>query len=181
MSDINIPHSFDTAKLGIFYLGGKIQRCNIEMHDVVFVIGKSLKEMSSKIHAKWCGIPSSLHIDSWFIVDNVDGFDVKAINNKNIKHRSSGFLYFVNLGYYHNNLFGEFHHMSLVVEESRGKAIEKAKLKVTKDCEMLHGDNIYNLDDCIKIDEIDNYQLILEYSGKQTNHIIKNGYQKISI
>lgn len=40
---------FDFPKLFIFYLGGNVENCKIEMHDVVFVVAKTDDEASEKI------------------------------------------------------------------------------------------------------------------------------------
>lgn len=36
-------------KLFIFYLGKKIDKCNIEIHDVIFVIGQTDIEIAKKL------------------------------------------------------------------------------------------------------------------------------------
>lgn len=170
-------YTFDAYKLCVFYLGGKVDSCNIEMHDVVFLVGNSSKNMAQLLKKKWVGTPHSLHIDSWFVVDSVDGFNIKIENIKpsNTDHH----LFFVNIGSYKKSYFGEKHFMSLVVSESKSKAIKKALSSVNKDEDMLHCDNIYDIDQCIRIDTIDNYYINLEYTGLIQENIIINGYQKI--
>jgi Domain of Unknown Function (DUF1543) len=168
---------FDSPKLYIFYLGGKVEGCNIEMHDVIFIVGKSNTEIVNKLKTKWCGTKKSLHIDSWFMVESIDGFDIEITENKPID--THHYLFFINLGFYRAGIFGEDHLMTLIVAESRSKAIVKAKLKAPKDQEMLHSDNIYNIDDCIRIDRVDNYHIILKYTGNNIQNTITNGYQKL--
>ncbi|WP_425363266.1 DUF1543 domain-containing protein [Candidatus Tisiphia endosymbiont of Hybos culiciformis] len=168
---------FNSPKLGIFYLGGKIEGCNIEIHDVVFVIGKSNIDMSQQIKSKWVGIPESLHIDSWFIADTIDGFNIHIHETKPTV--SENHLFFVNLGSYKNNSFGECHFMTLVVAQSRSKAIEKAREKAPKNEEMQHSDNIYDIDECIRISKVSNYYIVLEHTGIKKESSIINGYQKL--
>jgi len=168
---------FDSPKLFIFYLGGSFENCKIETHDVVFVVAKTDDEASEKIKQKWRGTEKSLHVDSWFIAENIDGFSVIITENK--PQASDTHLYFVNLGFYRSGVFGEDHFMTLVVASSKSEAVEKAKLKVLPGKEMLHSDNVHDLDDCIRVDEVDNYYIDLEYSGVCDAIKPTNGYQKL--
>lgn len=171
--------AFDSPKLFIFYLGGNVKNGNIEMHDVVFVVAKTDEEASKKIKSKWFGTEKSLHVDSWFIAENIDGFEVKILQEK--PQMADMHLYFVNLGFYKCDVFGESHFMTLVIANSKSQAIEKAKMKSSPDKEMLHSDNVYDLDDCIRIDEVDNYYIELEYNGVSDAIKPTNGYQKLRI
>jgi len=168
--------SYPSPKLFIFYLGGSFENCKIEMHDVVFVIAKTDEEASEKIRKKWQGKEKSLHVDSWFIAESIDGYTVHISETK--PQPSDRHLYFVNLGFYKSNEFKEDHFMTLVVATSKSQAVEKAIIQSPPDAEALHSDNIHDLDDCIKLDEIDNYYIQLEHTGlHQIN--ITNGYQKL--
>lgn len=170
--------TFDSPKLLIFYLGGNMEKSQIEMHDVVFVVAKTDEEASEKIKKKWCGTAKSLHVDSWLIAEEVDGFNITLSKTKSIK--SGEHLYFVNLGYYKKDVFGELHFMTLVAASSKIGAIEVAKNKCAKDLEMLHSDNVYDLDDCIRIEEVDHYFIELEYTGLNKVALVPiNGYQKL--
>jgi hypothetical protein len=164
-------------KLCIFTLGGSITGCNIEMHDVVFLVVKNSIEAAEKIRKKWLGTQKSLHIDSWFTVENIDGYNVEITKTNNEDHVHN--LYFVNLGYYKKGFFGESHFMTLVVGNSKADAVDKAKQKLILETEMLHSDNIYDLDDCIKIQEVDNYYIKLRYTGLPSTLMPTNGYQKL--
>lgn len=170
--------SFESPKLFIFYLGGNMENSQIEMHDVVFVVAKTDEEATDKIKKKWCGIAKSLHVDSWLIAEHVDGFTISLSESQPAKNESH--LYFVNLGYYKKDVFGELHFMTLVVAQSKIDAIEKAKNKCSQDLEMLHSDNVYDLDDCIRLEEVDHYFINLDYTSLN-QHMMSpiNGYQKL--
>ncbi|WP_341788900.1 MULTISPECIES: DUF1543 domain-containing protein [unclassified Rickettsia] len=165
-------------KLFIFYLGGKIDKCNIEIHDVVFVIGQSDIEIANKVKEKWIGNPKSFHIDSWFMIENIDGFEIE-VNQGKIKPTPNS-LFFVNLGYYLQDNFGESHFMTLTVAKSRAEAIKAARNKLFANHQMLHTDNIYDIDECIKLEQISNYYISLKYTGNAKPNVINNGYQKLS-
>ncbi|MCC8377039.1 MAG: DUF1543 domain-containing protein [Rickettsia endosymbiont of Graphium doson] len=165
-------------KLFIFYLGGKIDKCNIEIHDVIFVVGQTDIEIANKIKEKWIGNAKSFHIDSWFIIENVDGFDIEV--NQGVLDSKSNSLFFVNLGYYLQDSFGENHFMTLTVAKSRAEAIKTARNKLFANHQMLHTDNIYDIDECIRIEQIENYHISLKYTGTAKPNVINNGYQKLS-
>lgn len=170
--------SFDSPKLLIFYLGGNISGSHIEMHDVVFIVAKTDEEASKKIKDKWCGTEKSLHVDSWFVAEEIDGYNITVLQQQPLTKNIH--LYFVNLGYYKTGVFGECHFMTLMPAESKIDAIEKTKKKCSHELEMLHSDNVYDLDDCICIDEVDRYFISLDYTNefKQPKAPI-NGYQKL--
>ena len=166
--------NFETPKLFACYIGGKIANCNIEMHDTVFVVAKNTTEFIENIKQKVVAF-ESFHIDSWVVLQNVDGYEISL---ENAKKTSENKLFFVNLGSYLAGKFGENHFMQFCVAKSRAEAIEIAKKMVQPDEELVHGDNIYNLDDCIKLDKIDDLFVHLIIS-KQQNLVINNGYFKI--
>src|SRR3989338_2691461 len=119
------------------------------MHDVVFVIAKTDVEAAGKIRQAWYGTEKSLHVDSWFVAEEVDGFNIKISKNRK---SSQTHLYFVNLGYYKNGIFGENHFMTLVVAGSKIEAI----------------------------DEVDHSFIELEYRGLPKKPIMPiNGYHKL--
>ena len=165
--------NFETPKLFACYIGGKIDGCNIEMHDTVFVVAKNTAEFIENVKQKVVAF-ESFHIDSWVILQNVDGYEISL---ENIKQTNENKLFFVNLGSYNKN-FGENHFMQFCVAKSRAEAIEIAKKMVQPDEELVHGDNIYNLDDCIKLDKIGDLFIHLMISEPQ-NLVINNGYFKI--
>ena len=165
--------SYNEPKLFACFIGGKIANCNIEMHDVVFVVAKNTAEFIENVKQKVVAF-ESFHIDSWVILQNVDGYEISL---ENIKQTNENKLFFVNLGSYNKN-FGENHFMQFCVAKSRAEAIEIAKKMVQPDEELVHGDNIYNLDDCIKLDKIGDLFIHLMISEPQ-NLVINNGYFKI--
>lgn len=165
---------FDYPKLLIIYLGGSFENCNVEMHDAIFIAAKNDAEATQKIKKKWQG--KSVHVDSWFAAEQIEGFAIRL--SKERMESSPVHLYFVNLGFYQAGVFGESHFMTLVVTASKSKAVEEAKKKLPPQ-EMLHSDNVYDLDDCIQIDEVDNYFIQLERNGLQQNIKPINGYQKL--
>lgn len=60
-------------KLFAVYLGGRIAKCNTELHDVVFVAGTHIEATYEQAMDKWFGDLPRLHLDSWVELRIVDG------------------------------------------------------------------------------------------------------------
>lgn len=171
---------FTTPTLLVFCLGGQAENCNIETHDVVFVVAKTTEEAARKIRDKWFGTPESVHVDSWFKVDYVDGFEVQIEESQIETSKRKISLYFVNLGYYHKALIGEYHYMTLVAAKSKSEAIKTALSRSPSEVEMTHVDDLHELEGCIKIGEVDDYWIRLKYRGVECGLSQPiNGYQNI--
>ena len=56
--------------LYLVYVGGKAKKSNIEFHDIIFTVGKSIEETYDQIKYKWNGDKNSLHIDSYTMISN---------------------------------------------------------------------------------------------------------------
>lgn len=169
------PFSFESPKMLVFCLGGHTEYGKLEVHDVVFIVAKNDKEVTEKIRKAWFGTQKSLHVDSWLVVENIDGYEVR-ITETNPPNKKTH-LYFVNLGYYIPSQFGEHHVMTLVTAESKKDAMKAAMNKYSSDLYMLHLDDLHDLIGCINIDKIDEYFITLEYTGLEKDLIQPiNGY-----
>ena len=49
-------------------LGGRIDGCHIEQHDVRFVAGAKIEDSIAQLRERWCGRRRGLPIDSWVVV-----------------------------------------------------------------------------------------------------------------
>ena len=122
------PFSFNENKLIVFYVGGRAKKCNIELHDVMFFVGKTSADLVPQIKEQWFGTLQTLHVDSWYAVENVDGYDIEIVADAEQKvARSELKLYFVNLGAYSKGDFGENHYMKFIVAPSVAEAKRLAK------------------------------------------------------
>ncbi|MBB1422127.1 DUF1543 domain-containing protein, partial [Pseudoalteromonas sp. SG43-7] len=111
-------------QLFMVYLGGRIQGCHIEMHDVRFVVGESIEQTYSKLKAQWVGDKSSVHMDSYMAVNHIDGFAVTVVDEPVAQSQQ---LYFVNLGAYRADSLAEQHDFALYVASSSDEAKQRAK------------------------------------------------------
>src|SRR5262249_49713041 len=153
------------------YLGGRAARCNIELHDVVFVVGSSIEETYPLLAKKWFGTLNQFHIDSYLHLQHVDGYEVH-LEKDPAKIDSSKKLYFINLGAYNSFEFTEYHQSAFYVTESAPEAVKKAKSELCIGLETVHKDDVvlldrvnnsleYDVDDVLEISEVDNYYISL--------------------
>ncbi|MGO2478001.1 MAG: DUF1543 domain-containing protein [Pseudoalteromonas sp.] len=139
-------------QLFMVYLGGRIQGCHIEIHDVRFVVGENIEQTYSKLKAQWVGDKKSVHMDSYMAVNHIDGFKVEVVDEP-IKQSQQ--LYFVNLGAYHGDSLAEQHDFSLYVASSINEAKQRAKDDLLAGLSHLHKDDLHDVDDCFAIDLLD--------------------------
>lgn len=149
-------------KLFAVYLGGRIPWCHIEMHDVQFSIGEVIEDCYEDLGKKWVGYPeTTCHIDAFLELKYVDGYEValskEPVNNSWLS------LFFINAGWYVPEKFWELHEMGFYVSDSKSQATIKALQTLCKWQDKQHQDDLYDVDDCIAIDKVQDYyiQLIL--------------------
>lgn len=169
--------AFDSPRLLSFCLGGQTAKGNIEVHDVVFIVAKTAEEATIKIRTMWFGTKSSLHVDSWMALENIDGYDIEIGKTQSRNH--SLHLYFVNLGYYTKHEMGKGHFMTFVVAESKRKAALSAMNQCGVNAGMLHIDDLHDLEGCIQIDKVDHYFIHLTQKKQNKQMQVINGYQKL--
>ena len=80
--------------------------CNIELHDVQFTVTDTIENAYTDLLAKWFGLPEKMHIDSYILLDVVDGYEI-SLQEKPAAHKEK--LFFINLGAYENGRFMELH------------------------------------------------------------------------
>lgn len=109
-------------------LGSKAPARNVEQHDFYFGIGKSLTDLVPQMHAFWPEAGSSLHIDGWRHITNVDGYRLDLYeNSQHIPDRNPQRLFFINLGGYTSGKFEEQHYTLLSVHDDRIEALKDSK------------------------------------------------------
>ncbi len=136
--------------LFIVMLGGKHQAAKIEVHDVVFASGDSLEACYPQLRQQWFGLAKGLHIDSWWQLHGVDGWQINFSNEAPAAGEPR--LFFINLGGYLAGQFGEDHHYLLVVAKDAAEAKQKGKQQLPARWLQPHTDNVVDVDDCIPLD-----------------------------
>ena len=139
--------------LFVVMLGGKHPRAKIEVHDVVFAAADTLQGTYAQLREGWFGSPKGVHIDAWMAVDGVDGWKVELSHLA--PQAGEQRLYFINLGGYEANSFGEAHHYLLVVARDKREAMTKGKQQMLGHWSQAHTDAVLDIDDCLPIDLVD--------------------------
>jgi hypothetical protein len=159
--------------LFVVMLGGKHPRAKIEVHDVAFVIADSLEAAYPQLRQSWFGSPAGVHIDSWMKVDGVESWKVELSPLAPLP--GSPRLYFVHLGGYESQAFGEAHHCVLVVAHNKTEANAKGKRHMLKHWVKSHTDALMDVDDCLPIDEVSGRYIHL-VEGTHGGVIQRNDY-----
>jgi len=174
-------------KLFAVYLGGRADRCNIELHDVVFVIGSSIEETYPLLAKKWFGNLNGFHIDSYLHLKQVDGYEIELVKDPS-KVDSLNKLYFINLGAYKPNEFTEYHQSAFYVAESAPEAVRSAKSELCQGLETIHKDDVvvldcvsqnYDVDDVLEISNVDEYFIALKPATSSERILPVSAYIKL--
>ncbi|KPH95375.1 hypothetical protein AMS58_06520 [Pseudoalteromonas porphyrae] len=156
-------------QLFMVYLGGRIQGCHIEMHDVRFVVGESIEHTYTKLKSQWVGDKNSVHMDSFMAIKHIDGFEVKVVDHP-VKQAQQ--LYFVNLGAYRADSLAEQHDFALYVATDAEQAKQRAKTDLLAGLSHIHKDDLHDVDDCFAIDLLDS-QLHIQLTPSGESQAIK--------
>lgn len=157
-------------KLFAVYLGGRADRCNIELHDVVFVVGASIEDTYPALANKWFGNLEQFHIDSYVELKKIDGYKIEL--SKDAPKENTKKLYFINLGAYKPGEFTEYHQSAFYVADAAPEAIRRAKSELCQGLQTIHKDDVivlervgqpadFDVDDVLELSEVDEYYISL--------------------
>lgn len=133
-------------------LGGNHPKAKIEVHDIVFACGDRLQDTYPALVRNWFGDPKRVHIDAWMQVDGVGDY---AVRLRPQPATSGPKLFFVNLGGYLSQVFGEDHRYLLVVADDLHSAKIQAKAQAGALWHKPHKDNLADVDECLQLDQVD--------------------------
>lgn len=140
-------------KLYAVLVGGKHARANVELHDVQFVVARSIEETVPALRQRWWGLPASLHIDAYAELSAVDGVAITPIPRSSSAPANGQALYFVNTGGYEDGVFGELHAYSFHVSTDKKAVWAEAKRRA-KNFDAPHQDNFDIIDDIVCVDDV---------------------------
>jgi Domain of Unknown Function (DUF1543) len=163
-------------RLFAVFLGGRAPRCNTELHDVVFVVGRSIEDCYDRIMDKWFGDPLKLHIDSWMELQYVDGHRVSLRARPASAEKK---LFFINLGAYLPGQFTELHANAFVVASDEAEVKKHAKGELLRGAQSVHTDDLYDIYDCLEISEVDGLAVHLEPASGTTDNPVFSAYHII--
>lgn len=163
--------------LYMILLGGKHPHANIEVHDVLPVIGTDLKALYPELKSKWFGLKNGVHIDAWMQINGVI-YDQQSyqvhIQTHPVKDDHLT-LFLVNLGAYIPKQFGEIHQYLIVAGKNSADAKLQAKKSIEKTWFKPHTDAIIDVDDCIALDLLNQHYIHL-VEGEFAENSFENDY-----
>lgn len=135
------------------YLGGSAKNCNIESHDLVFVVADNIEQAIPRLKQMWHGQKEGLHIDGYLELNYIDNYEVQISETK---IESELKFYFVNIGYTLTNQLIEQHEFFFITAVSQEEAETIAKQRVRTDPKknFTHKDNLFAIDDCLEINSL---------------------------
>ncbi|ABI77040.1 conserved hypothetical protein [Hyphomonas neptunium ATCC 15444] len=136
-------------KLYAVFTGGHHPRANTEVHDLRFVVGESLEATVPALRAGWWGKPSSLHIDGYAELTEIDGWQVELVPGRATSPPARR-LWFVNLGGYTPGLFGEQHNYLFLAGDDKAEVWTRARA-LSPEWTGRHKDNFVSIDEVIDI------------------------------
>lgn len=165
-------------KLFAVYLGGRAPRCNTELHDVVFTVGSSIEDTYGRLMDKWFGDPRRVHLDSWIELRIVDGHRITLEPQAKSTEQGKK-LFFINLGAYLPGQFTELHANTFAVASNAQEVKQRAKRELLRGTQSLHTDDLFDIDDCLEIAEVDGHQIALTPTAESQPFEPHNGYHII--
>ena len=160
-------------KLFAVFLGGRAEKCNIELHDVVFTCADEISQSYDDLLNKWFGDAKRLHIDSWVELKYIDGYEISLSKTKPSHNER---LYFINLGGYEKNKFEELHESKFLVGIDENEIKNRAKEKLLVGYDQVHTDDLYDVDDCIEISKVSEFFVHIRKTKVKENLKFNNGY-----
>lgn len=130
-------------QLFVIYIGGSHSQSLIELHDMRFVIASTIEETYDALRQSWWGIPTSLHLDAWGVLNYADGHSILISDNPS--QHTTNKLYFVNLGGYDQYQFTELHQNIFIVASNAQEAKQKAVQQIST-WESPHRDYLHEID-----------------------------------
>jgi len=149
------------SKLFAFYLGGKASGANIEVHDVVFVVGETKEACYLTLKQKWFGDKTAVHIDNYICLEQLNGYKIEAVENLNEVETPDLKLFFINFGAASVNKFTEIHDSGFFVASDKSGALKQAIKTLLVGGSDVHLDNLHIVDDVLEINLVDNSRIKL--------------------
>lgn len=147
-------------KIFMVLLGGKAPKAKVEVHDIAFVLGKTIEETYPSLSKGWFGLKGKVHIDAYREVNFADGYQISLNPLKRADEEAK--LYFIQMGGYTPNIFGENHNYELIVAHSLKQAKARAKSLFFTEQYLPHVDACMDIDEIIEINEIEGHKIYLQ-------------------
>jgi len=165
-------------KLYMITLGGKIEGCKVEIHDVQFAVAESIDDTLGLLRNNWYGRKDKLHMDSYMTLQGADGYKVQLTDEK---PEDMNKLYFIYLGGYDSSRTQELHRVVFYVVKSEEEARQKAKKEMEKYMPGGHVDHAVDVGECL-LHEMDE-PVYLKFIKSEENYHVKPdwyGYRNLA-
>jgi len=161
-----------------FYLGGSHPKSNIELHNLQFAVGSKISDCFDQLKNDWFGDLDGVHIDSYIMLDYVDGYKISVLDKVQNDQNSDLKLFCVHLGAKVENVFEEQHKTQFVLSKSANEAL----LKVVKSVndpkwDDVHRDMLYDVESVIDLSQ--KYSLEITSADIDQTYKVVNFYKKI--
>lgn len=163
--------------LYIALLGGKHERANVEIHDVIPVISSEIYSAFPYLKEQWFGLEAGLHMDSWMKINGVSykGIDYRIEIKSTPAPTNELKVFLINLGAYIQNQFGEVHKYLVVAGKDKADAKAQGKLAIEDHWFKAHTDAVIDVDDCLELNII-NEKFIHLVKGSFEKNVFENDY-----
>ena len=164
---------FRHPRLFAVLLGGRAPGCRVELHDVAFAVGRSLEETHPQLLDQWFGQARGLHVDAWCVLDRVAGHRIRLD-----RKRPAGGprLHFINIGGYASGEFAEQHAYAFIAAADKAEAKRIAKSRLLPGRDQVHKDDLFEIDDCLAIERVGDWHVVLEADAQARDPSVTNGY-----
>lgn len=163
-------------KIFVIGIGGGNSKANIEVHDVQLVVAETIEETFATLKEAWYG--EKLHLDEYKALIGADGYEIQLKDQPSSSELS---LFFVNMGGYLKETFGEQHAYGFYVAETEKEAKEKAKNEMLKHTNNSHVDGVFKVEDRIRFADGKSAYLHLTPDGKEYRlNPDWSGYKKLT-
>ncbi len=154
-------------------LGGRARGCNVELHDVVFAVGRCPEDLHGQLLDRWFGQPEGLHLDAWVRLDRVPGYRVALGKSP---QAGGPKLYFVNIGGYARGEFGERHAYGFYAGSGKSEVKAKARRELLEGKLSVHRDDLFDIDEVIEVEAGQDWHIQLHADPDATAPEVINGY-----
>ena len=149
-------------------LGGKVKGCNVEVHDVQFVVANHIDETVELLKNTWYGLDEKLHMDSYKVIIGADGYSLRLTKESPNSNKQ---LFFVQLGGYKKDSTQELHDIGLFIGESEREVKERA-LKEIKAADIEnHVDSIIRVETFMRSTDGETYFVELVESNEDFDRV----------
>jgi hypothetical protein len=125
---------------------------------------------------QWFGSLAGLHIDSWLLLEVVDGHRVSL---RGEACTGPARLWCVNLGAYRRGRFGELHEAAFLVAATGDEAAARAQAALLTDTDEQHTDDLLAADDIIEVVVPGGLHVHLEPTGETALLEPVNGWHRL--